>query len=54
MSELVEELGGNNIIEIGIHVEFCPYCGSKDIVSKNEVSCGCTECGRDFTVVTHE
>lgn len=54
MSELVKELGGNNIIELGMHVKFCPYCGSKDIVHENDVSSSCTKCGRDFTVMTHE
>ena len=45
----------NNIIELPINIDYCPYCGSNDIErDKEEDSCNCNECGRDFTIMTHE
>ena len=45
----------NNVIESPINIDYCPYCGSKDIErDRDEDSCNCNECGRDFTIFTHE
>ena len=43
----------NNIIELAVNIENCPYCGSKNIIRENG-SCTCNDCGRDFTILTHE
>jgi NADH pyrophosphatase NudC (nudix superfamily) len=45
----------NNVIELLGEINFCPYCGSKDIKrDREEESCSCNECGRDYTIMTHE
>lgn len=45
----------NNIIELPINIDYCPYCGSNNIErDREEPSCNCNECGRDFTIMTHE
>ena len=45
----------NNIIELIAEIHFCPYCGSPNLVkSKDSDSINCDDCGKDFTVMTHE
>ena len=45
----------NNIIELATEIEFCPYCGSTDLnFGEDKESLNCDECGRDFTIMTHE
>lgn len=43
----------NNIIEFPGNIDFCPYCGSKELTAEGD-NINCNECGRDFTVMTHE
>lgn len=43
----------NNIIELAVNIEYCPYCGNKNIIREDE-SCTCNDCGRNFTILTHE
>lgn len=43
----------NNIIELATEIEFCPYCGSTEL-ERDVEEVTCNECGRDFTVMTHE
>ena len=45
----------NNIVELTTEISFCPYCGSVDLVRNEDTeSLNCNECGKDFTVMTHE
>ena len=44
----------SNIIELSTHIEYCPYCGSKDIVRETDIECNCNDCGMDFIVITHD
>lgn len=43
----------NNIIEIACNIDFCPYCGSGELIAEGD-NINCDYCGRDFTVMTHE
>lgn len=45
-----------NIVEFPGEIDFCPYCGSEDLEpdEKDSDSKTCNDCGRDFTVMTHE
>ena len=38
----------NNIEELAVNVEYCPYCGSNVIEAVSEVDMYCMDCGRDF------
>ena len=40
--------------ELSVHVNFCPYCGSRKIEREDPVNCNCNDCGRDFKIMTHE
>lgn len=45
----------NNLIELSCEINFCPYCGSSDLErDMEEESCNCNDCGKDFTVLSHE
>ncbi|MBQ2803459.1 MAG: hypothetical protein IJF07_06130 [Lachnospiraceae bacterium] len=44
----------NNIEELAVNVEYCPYCGSNVIEAVSEVDMYCMDCGRDFKIMTHE
>lgn len=54
----INEISGgftmNETEELSINIRHCPYCGSEDIESDNQVDICCNECGRDFKVMTHE
>lgn len=46
----------NNIEEMAANIEFCPYCCSDDLDKEmyGGIEVSCNDCGRDFTVMTHE
>ena len=45
----------NNVLELILEINFCPYCGSSDIErDRTEESCTCNECCKDFIVLSHE
>lgn len=45
----------NNIIELITEISFCPYCGSPNLIKESgEDSINCDDCGKDFTVMTHD
>lgn len=44
----------NNVEELGVNISYCPYCGSDDIGSYDDVNCYCDSCGHDFKIMTHE
>lgn len=44
----------NGMEELSVNISYCPYCGSKNIIRRNDVDCTCNDCGRDYMVITHE
>lgn len=44
----------NNVEELSVNIDYCPYCGSADIGREDEVNCCCNDCGYDFKIMTHE
>lgn len=44
----------NNVEELAVNIEYCPYCGSDNIGRTDDINCYCDDCGRDFAVMTHE
>lgn len=44
----------NNVEELAVNIEYCPYCGSGVIEKVNEVDMYCMDCGKDFRVMTQE
>lgn len=44
----------NNVEELAVNIEYCPYCGSDVIERVNEVDMYCMDCGKDFRIMTQE
>lgn len=44
----------NNVEELVINIEDCPYCGSDVLKAVNEVDMYCMDCGHDFKILTCE
>lgn len=44
----------NNTEELEINIFFCPYCGSQEITMMTDFDLVCTECNKEFKVMTNE